>query len=135
MHSAFWPPQWQGLASGKRRILWLGSDNTIEGLAEWVRARPTRIALAPASLWLLYMAYPAGTETAGARPALTIPAYLAVPFLAMSFTARAEPLVILWLWLPLELGVIRSVLVTGTAGLDLHYVFAQLRAFDAGVRM
>ena len=60
-------------------------------------------------------------------------AYLAVPFLAMSFTARAEPLVILWLWLPLELGVIRSVLITSTTGLDLHYVLAQLLALDAGV--
>src|SRR5881296_2975165 len=93
-------------------LLWLGSDGTIEGLAEWVHARPARIAVAPAGLWLLYMA---------------------VPFLAMSFTARAEPLVILWLWLPLELGVIRSVLIMSTTGLDLHYVLAQLLALDAGV--
>ena len=114
-------------------LLWLGSDGTIEGLAEWVHARPARIAVAPAGLWLLYMAYAAGTGTAGVRPALTMAAYLAVPFLAMSFTARAEPLVILWLWLPLELGVIRSVLITSTTGLDLHYVLAQLLALDAGV--
>src|SRR5438034_1103002 len=114
-------------------LLWLGSDGTIEGLAEWVHARPARIAVAPAGLWLLYMAYAAGTGTAGVRPALTMAAYLAVPFLAMSFTARAEPLVILWLWLPLELGVIRSVLIMSTTGLDLHYVLAQLLALDAGV--
>src|SRR5438552_16937936 len=114
-------------------LLRLGSDGGIEGLAEWVHARPSRIAVSPAGLWLLYMAYAAGTGTAGVRPALTMAAYLAVPFLAMSFTARAEPLVILWLWLPLELGVIRSVLITRTTGLDLHYVLAQLLALDAGV--
>src|SRR2546426_5228264 len=76
-------------------LLWLGSDGTIEGLAEWVHARPARIAVAPAGLWLLYMAYAAGGGPAGVRPALTMAAYLAVPFLAMSFTARAEPLVIM----------------------------------------
>ena len=114
-------------------MLWLGSGSTIEELAEWVHARPERIALAPAGLWLLYMAYAAATETAGVGSALTMAAYLAAPFLAMSFTARAEPLVILWLWLPLELGVIRGVLITSTTGLDLHYVLAQLLALDAGV--
>src|SRR5438094_9339789 len=114
-------------------MLWLGSDSTIEDLAEWVHARPERIALAPAGLWLLYMAYAAATETAGVGSALTMAAYLAAPFLAMSFTARAEPLVILWLWLPLELGVIRGVLITSTTGLDFEYVLAQVLALDAGV--
>src|SRR5436189_4980493 len=114
-------------------MLWLGSDSTIEGLAEWLHARPARIALAPAGLWLLYMAYAAGTGTAGVRPALTMAAYLAVSFLALSFTARAGPPVILCLWLPLELGAIRSVLIMCAASSDFHYVFAQRIAFEAVV--
>jgi membrane protease YdiL (CAAX protease family) len=42
-------------------------------------------------------------------------------------------LVILWIWLPLELGIVRQILVTHTRGPDLHYAFAQLLAIDAGI--
>src|SRR5437867_364467 len=114
-------------------LLWLGSDGTIEGLAEWVHARPARIAVAPAGLWFLYMAYAAGTGTAGVRPALTMAAYLAVPFLAMSFTARAERLVFLWLCLPLKLAAIPRVLSLTTPGRMWHYVLAQFVRPVAGV--
>jgi membrane protease YdiL (CAAX protease family) len=46
---------------------------------------------------------------------------------------RVEPLIILWIWLPLEFGIIRKILITHTAGPDLHYALAQLLAIDAGI--
>jgi hypothetical protein len=43
-----------------------------------------------------------------------------------------EPLVVLWIWLPLELGILRRILITAP-GADLHYAFAQLLAIDIGL--
>jgi membrane protease YdiL (CAAX protease family) len=114
-------------------MLWLGSDSVLERIEKWVHFQPARITIVPAALWLLYLAYAAGMKIADARSALIMAAYLALPFLALSFTAKVEPLAILSLWLPLEFGIIRNVLVTRTTGTDLHYVFAQLVAIDAGI--
>jgi len=114
-------------------MLWLGSDSVLERLDKWVRVQPARITVIPAALWLLYLAYAAGMGIADARSALVLSAYLAVPFLAMSFTAKIEPLVVLWLWLPMEFGILRNILITRTTGADLHYVFAQLLALDTGI--
>jgi membrane protease YdiL (CAAX protease family) len=51
----------------------------------------------------------------------------------MSLSGRVEPFAILWLWLPLEFGILRSVLIVRTTGTDLHYAFAQLLVVDAGI--
>ena len=59
--------------------------------------------------------------------------YLAVPFVALTLTPKLEPAVILWLWLPVELGILRAILITRQPGTDLHYIFAQLLAIDAGI--
>jgi membrane protease YdiL (CAAX protease family) len=75
---------------------------------------------------------------ADARGEIVMAVYLAVPFLAFApFRNRAvrlwiEPAIILWVWLPLELGIVRSVLIT-RQGADLHYAFAQLLAIDGGI--
>jgi membrane protease YdiL (CAAX protease family) len=114
-------------------MLWLGSNTVLERLECWIAAERERIALVPSGLWLLYLIYAAGMEIADARSALVMAIYLALPFLAMNMTRNAEPLVILWLWLPLEFGILRSLLITRAAGPDLHYVFAQILALDAGI--
>jgi uncharacterized protein len=114
-------------------MLWFGSDSVLERLGKWVRVQPPRIFIVPAALWLLYLVYAAGLGIADLRSAVIMAAYLAVPFLAMSFTAKVEPVVILWLWLPLEFGIIRQVLIARTTGPDLHYALAQLLAVDAGI--
>lgn len=114
-------------------MLWLGCDNVLERLKKWVSLNPARVIVFPAALWFLYLLYAAGMENADARSALVMAAYLGLPFFAISLTAKLEPLVILWLWLPLELGILRSILITRTSGIDLHYVFAQLLAFDTGI--
>ena len=114
-------------------MLWIGSDNVVERLERWLHAQPARVMIVPTGLWLLYLTYAAGMEIADAGSVLTIAAYLGLPFLALSFEPKLEPLVILWLWLPLEFGIIRNILITPTRGTDLHYVFAQLLAIDAGI--
>jgi membrane protease YdiL (CAAX protease family) len=119
-------------------MLLLGSGTILERLQDWVEARPVRIMLAPAGLWFLYAVYAFGMGIADVTALLTMATYLTVPFLALwpvrNMTSRLwlEPAVILWIWLPLEFGVIRRILITAP-GADLHYGFAQLLAVDAGV--
>jgi membrane protease YdiL (CAAX protease family) len=107
-------------------MLVLGSGEVLE--------RMGRLAAAvPVVLWLLYVIYAVGTGIATATAVVTMALYLAVPFIVLGLWPKAEPLVILWIWLPLELGIIREILVRRAAGVDPHYVFAQLLAIDAGI--
>jgi membrane protease YdiL (CAAX protease family) len=114
-------------------MLWIGSDHVLERLERWVHAQPARVMVFPTGLWLLYLTYAAGMGIADIRSGLTMAAYLALPFLALGFKPKLEPLVILWLWLPLELGIIRNILSARMPGMDVHYVLAQLLAIDAGI--
>jgi membrane protease YdiL (CAAX protease family) len=114
-------------------MLLLGSDHVIEGMQRWIEANRSRIVSIPAGLWLLYWIYSVGMGIATATAAITMAVYLSVPFIVFAFWAKAEPLVILWIWLPLEFGIIRQILITHTPGADLHYVFAQILAIDAGI--
>jgi membrane protease YdiL (CAAX protease family) len=114
-------------------MLLLGSDRILERGRESVKKRPLGIAAVPAALWTLYFVYAAGMGIATAKGLATMAIYLSVPFLALALWSKAEPLVILWIWLPMELGIIRPILVAHTHGPDLHYAFAQLLAIDAGI--
>jgi membrane protease YdiL (CAAX protease family) len=114
-------------------MLCLGSDHIQKGLRHWIHRRRPRVIVAPLALWSLYMVYAAGMGIATLQGAATMALYLAVPFVALTVSPKLEPAVILWLWLPLELGILRSILVTRQPGIDLHYVFAQLLAIDAGI--
>src|SRR6266850_1569009 len=118
-------------------MLMLGSGNVLERLQHWIDMQPARVMLVPAGLWLLYVVYAVGMNIAGGTAVITMAVYLTVPFVAfwpvrnMAGRLWLEPLVILWIWLPLELGIVRRILIT-TPGADLHYAFAQLLAIDAG---
>jgi len=118
-------------------MLLLGSDRGLERLQEWIDRWPPRLIAAPAALWLLYVIYSVGAGIAAIEATVTMAAYLGLPFLALWLPRKAptrlwlEPLVIIWIWFPLEFGIIRRILITGTP--DLHYAFAQLLAIDAGV--
>ena len=114
-------------------MLCLGSDRIQKRFQHWIHARPARVIIPPAGLWLLYMLYAAGMGIATFRNTAAMALYLAVPFIALTLTPKLEPAVILWLWLPLELGILRAILITRQPGTDLHYVFAQLLAIDAGI--
>ena len=119
-------------------MLMLGSDGVAERLQIWFDRRPPRIVIAPAGLWALYVSYSIGARVADARIALLMAIYLAVPFLVLSINRKRkspswpEPVAILWIWLPIELGLIRRVLMASQS-LDLHYVFAQILAINAGI--
>jgi membrane protease YdiL (CAAX protease family) len=114
-------------------MLLLGSDSVIERMQIWVRKRPFRIACVPAALWTIYLIYAAGMRIVTPFAMLAMAVYLALPFAVFSKWRRAEPLIILWIWLPLEFGIIRKILVAHTTGPDLHYALAQLIAIDAGI--
>ena len=114
-------------------MLLLGSGSMLERMQKWIEAGHTRIVAVPAGLWLLYVIYAAGMGIATAAAAATMVVYLSAPFVLLELWPKTEPLVILWIWLPLEFGIIREVLITRTAAVDVHYAFAQLLAVDAGI--
>ena len=114
-------------------MLVLGSGYVQEGAQEWVKASPIRIATVPAALWVLYLIFATGMGISTPVAMITMAVYLSVPFLVFAVLPSAEPLMILWLWLPLELGIVRQLLITHSPGADLHYAFAQLLAIDAGI--
>lgn len=114
-------------------MLLLGSDRVLERFQDRIRKHPAGIAIVPAALWLLYLGYAAGMGIATLKGALTMAVYLSIPFIVFARWQRAEPLMILWIWLPMELGIVRQILVTRTPGADLHYAFAQLLAIAAGI--
>src|SRR5712691_3569740 len=118
-------------------MLLLGSGKVLERLQDWIDARPARVLLAPAGLWSVYVLYAVGMGIATGTGVITMAVYLSVPFLAfwpvrnMARRLWLEPAIILWIWLPLEFGIIRRILITAPRA-DLHYAFAQLLAIDAG---
>jgi membrane protease YdiL (CAAX protease family) len=114
-------------------MLLLGSDSIIERLRNWFRRYPVRIVGVPVALWAIYLIYAAGMGILTPLAMLVIAVYLALPFAVLSNWSSAEPLIILWIWLPLEFGIIRQILTTHRAGLDVHYALAQLLAIDAGI--
>jgi len=119
-------------------LLVLGSEDVLERLQQWIDVQPLRVVAVPSGLWILYIIYAFGMGVADTRGAIVMAVYLAVPFVAFApFRHRPvrrwiEPAIILWIWLPLEFGIVRSVLIT-RQGADLHYVFAQLLAIVSGI--
>jgi membrane protease YdiL (CAAX protease family) len=115
-------------------MLLLGSGTVLERGRKAVSAHPYLIVLAPLGLWGLYYLYASGMGTATAERAGVMALYLTVPFVILRSGSSkwTDPVAILWMWLPLELGLMRRVLIAG-AGADLHYAFAQLLAIDAGI--
>jgi membrane protease YdiL (CAAX protease family) len=119
-------------------MLLLGSDQVLERFQNWIQARPSRIALIPFGLWSLYLVYSIGMGIAGTQKALVMAVYISVPFLVLTpfrMTRRQlwlEPFGVLWIWLPLEFGIVRRLLLTGRGG-DLHYALTQILALDTAI--
>jgi membrane protease YdiL (CAAX protease family) len=111
-------------------MLMLGSERVIERAQRWVDKRPLRVAIAPIGLLVLYVIYALGMGIADWRGAALMTVYLTTPFLIVS--TRLEPVVILWIWLPIEFGLLRRLLITNQA-FDIHYGFVQLIAVDVGL--
>src|SRR5262249_41364428 len=92
-------------------MLLLGSDYILERGQKSITAEPVRIALVPVFIWGLYVIFAAGMGIATASALAAMAVYLSIPFLAFTVWPKAEPLVILWIWLPLELGIVRRILI------------------------
>jgi hypothetical protein len=64
--------------------------------------------------------------------------YLSIPFLLLFYErgrARAawlDAAAILWIWLPIEFGVVRRFLLTSNIAADFSYSFAQALAINMG---
>ena len=71
-------------------MLMLGSDGAAERLQIWFDRRPTRIVIAPAGLWALYVSYSIGAGVADAGIGLLMAIYLAVPFLVLSISRKRK---------------------------------------------
>jgi uncharacterized protein len=120
-------------------LLLLGSDACIEKLQRRLMDTPSWIAGTVLALVTLYLVYAAGTGTAHVRSTLVIVLYLSMPFLLLAAdrgsprAAWLDAATIIWLWLPIELGLLRRLLPSSNPGADFRYPFAQGLAIDAGI--
>jgi membrane protease YdiL (CAAX protease family) len=119
-------------------LLVLGSDRVLERLQRWIDPQPRRAAAFPAGLWLLYAVYAVGMGIASVPAMLSMVLYLGLPFLVLGRSRAAsaagapwlEGMMILWLWLPMQSGTVRSFLLASTPA---TYGFLQLLAIDAAI--
>jgi len=119
-------------------MLVLGSETRIEQLQKALIARPARILIVIATLWSVYFVYSMATGTAQLQGLLVLAIYLSLPFLLLSHerteSSWLDMIAILWIWLPLEFGILRHFLITSSArGTDFHYGFAQGLAINMGL--
>jgi len=120
-------------------MLILGSDKCLEYLQHVLSANPLWILAIVVSLCGVYSIYSTATNTRGVQPLVMMALYLSVPFVLLANhrgLARStwlDALAILWIWLPLELGILRRLLVSSTTRPDFHYVFAEGLAINVGI--
>jgi uncharacterized protein len=120
-------------------ILLFGTDYQLERLQQALSAKPARIFVVIAGLAGLYVIYAIGTKTSQLGSLAFMAAYLSVPFLLLHrVRGRAEGTIldavtILWIWLPIEFGLLRRVLLASTPNINFHYAFAQGLAINMGI--
>jgi membrane protease YdiL (CAAX protease family) len=120
-------------------MLILGIEKSLEDLQQRLIARPAHVLVVVAALWGLYLAYSIGTNTARFQPLFVMAIYLSVPFFLLKerrgllHATWRDAVTILWIWLPIELGLIRRVLISSAPDTDFHYGFAQALAVNMGV--
>jgi hypothetical protein len=120
-------------------MLLLGSGTRLEYLQKALIEAPARIVAIIAALWGLYLIYAIGTGAAHFQPLTAMALYVSLPFLLLS-GARGrvsgtwqDAVTILWMWLPLELGIMRRLLITSASNTDFHYAFAQGLAINTAI--
>jgi membrane protease YdiL (CAAX protease family) len=121
-------------------MLVLGSGKCMERMQKLLTTAPPLISAIILALWGLYAAYAAGTATARRESLVGMALYLALPFLLLTGSRGAskstwrDAAAILWLWLTIELGIVRQLLSTSpSSGADFRYGFAQGLAIDTGI--
>jgi len=120
-------------------MLFLGSGKRLEDLQKVLIAQPANIFAILAALFGLYLLYSIGTNTARPQRLLVMALYLSIPFFLLTKQRGASKATwldlaaILWMWLPLELGVVRRLMAGSPAGGDFHDAFAEGLAINVGI--
>jgi len=120
-------------------MLLLGSDKCLEHLAQALLKNPPWVVAIIIALCGIYSIYSIATNTAGLWPVLVMAVYVSMPFVFLAKqrgVARStwlDAAAILWIWLPLELGIVRRLLVPSATLPGLHYVFAEGLAINVGI--
>jgi hypothetical protein len=120
-------------------ILTLGSDDVLEHLERNLKNKPTSVLVILAALSGLYFIDSAGMNAVQSKAWIFIAIYLSAPFLLLSGhrgltrATELDAIAILWIWLPLELGLVRRILDSGPPNTGLNYAFAQGLALNMGL--
>jgi membrane protease YdiL (CAAX protease family) len=120
-------------------MLILGVDRPQARLQKVLTTHPPSVLLVIGALWGLYVLYSVVTFTDRLPPMIFMAIYLSIPFLLLfSERGRAraawlDAAAILWIWLPIEFGVVRRFLLTSNIAADFSYSFAQALAINMGV--
>jgi len=120
-------------------ILALGSNSLLDRLQVALTSKPLRVLAIIATLTGLYFIYSIGTNNVELNAWLFMGIYLSVPFLLLSgHRGKAsatlwDALAILSIWLPIELGIARRILMSAASRNDFHYAFAQGLAVTMGL--
>jgi membrane protease YdiL (CAAX protease family) len=120
-------------------MLVLGTGKRLEDLQKVLVARPEGIFAIVAALFGLYLLYAVATNTARPQHLFAMALYLLFPFLLLTKqrgVAKANWLdvaAILWMWLPLELGLVRRLTVGSSSSMDFHYAFVEGLAMDVAI--
>jgi len=121
-------------------MLVFGTGNRLEDLQKLLIARPARAFAIIAALFVLHLLYAIATNTARPQRLIVMALYLSFPFLLLtkqrgeSKASWLDFAAILWMWLPLELGLVRRLTAASSAsGADFHYAFAEGLAINVGI--
>jgi len=120
-------------------LLILGIREHLEALQQALIDKPRRVFVTVFALWGLYAIYTTATEAATLNAAIVIAVYLSLPFLLLK-GARGlkrgtwlDGVSILWIWLPIEFGLLRRFAAASGANNGLQYAFAQGLAINMGL--
>ena len=120
-------------------MLILGIQERLEKLQKWLIPKPGRVAAVIAALWGVYFIASIGTNTAEFRSLVVLLVYLSVPFLLLSSErGRAhgtwlDAVTILWIWIPVEFGILRRVIPTSASNADFQYGLTRGLAIIVGI--
>ena len=120
-------------------MLVLGTGKQLEDLQKLLIARPARVFAIIAALFVVYLLYAIATQTARPQRLVVMALYLSFPFLLLtkqrgeSKATWLDLAAILWMWLPLELGLVRRLTLASSASADFHYAFAEGLAINVAI--
>jgi membrane protease YdiL (CAAX protease family) len=120
-------------------LLILGIREHLESLQQALKDQPAGIFVAIFSLWGLYALYMAGTGAVTIQPIIAMAVYLSLPFLllkgsrGLQRSTWLDAVNILWIWLPIEFGLMRRFVGTSGTHNDFQYAFAQGLAINMGL--